>query len=114
MVLNVGADDAWRIVRDFGALPLWFPFVERTELREGGPHEPGAVRTNFAKDAAPVEERLLELSERDRRIAYEIIAADLPTKNYSSTLQIHEITADPASCFASWSAEFDVEGVTDA
>ncbi|WP_058999104.1 SRPBCC family protein [Leptolyngbya sp. NIES-2104] len=26
-VLNVPADKVWSIVRDFGALPKWFPFV---------------------------------------------------------------------------------------
>ncbi|CAA0090187.1 Uncharacterised protein [Starkeya nomas] len=109
-ILDVPANSAWQIVRDFGALPIWFPFVKRSELRGGGPHEVGTIRANTVADDSIIEERLLELSDRDRRIVYDIVKADIPTKNYSAVLQIHEVTNDQDRCFAEWSADFDVEG----
>jgi hypothetical protein len=111
-VLDVPADDAWAVIRDFGSLPVWCPFVKRSELRGGGPYEVGTVRANTIADDSVMKERLLEISERNRRISYDIIAADIPIKNYSATLQIHEVTADPTRCFAEWSADFDVAGDT--
>ena len=109
-VLNVPPQDAWAIVRDFGGIASWFPFVEQSLLRDGGPQQVGTIRVNTIFDKTQIEERLLEISDRDRRIVYDIIKADIPTKNYSATLEIHAVTADPQSCFAEWSADFDVDG----
>ncbi len=109
-VLAATPASVWEVVRDFGALPRWFPFVVRTQMRGGGPQTVGAIRTNTLNTGSVIEERLSELSERDRRIVYELISGDVPTKNYSATLRIHEVAADPTRCFAEWSADFDVDG----
>lgn len=113
-ILEVPADSAWSIVRDFGGLASWFPFVKRSDLHGGGPQQIGVIRANTVADDSVIQERLLEMSDRDRRIVYDIVAADIPTKNYSATLRIHEVTADPSRCFAEWSADFDVEGDVEA
>lgn len=109
-ILNVSAPSAWEIVRDFGSLPTWFPFVQTSVLRGGGKYEPGTIRANTVSDGSVIEERLLELSDRDRRIVYDIVKADIPTKNYSAVLRIFEVTETPGQCFVEWSADFDVEG----
>ena len=49
------------------------------------------------------------VSDRDRRIVYAVISGDVPTKDYSGTLTVHEVTADDRS-FVEWSAYFDVDG----
>lgn len=109
-ILAVSPGSAWSVVRDFGSLPVWFPFVKQSELRGGGPYEIGTIRANTVEDGSIIQERLLELSDRDRRVVYDIVAADIPTKNYSATLRIYEVTTDPGRCFIEWSADFDVEG----
>ncbi len=98
------------VVRNFGSLPVWFPLAKQSVLSGGDPYEIGTIRANTAEDGSTIEERLLELSDRDRRVVYDIVAADIPTKNYSATLRIYEMTTDPGSCFIEWSADFDVEG----
>ena len=40
---------------------------------------------------------------------YAVISGDVPTKDYSGTLTVHEVTADDRS-FVEWSAYFDVDG----
>lgn len=109
-VLDVHADKVWSIVRDFGALPKWFPFVEKSVLGNGSASgQVGTIRANTVAKGKINEEQLLELSDRDRRIVYAVISGDLPTKDYSATLTVHEITADVRS-FVKWSARFDVDG----
>ena len=50
------------------------------------------------------------MSDRDRRIVYEIVATELRTSNYRAVLRIAEVNEDPSICFAEWSADFDAEG----
>ena len=109
-ILAATPDRVWEVVRDFGALSDWFPFVVGTELRGGGPQTVGVVRANTLETGGVIEERLLELSERNRRIVYEIISGEVPTRNYVATLRIHGVDADPSRCFVDWSARFDVDG----
>lgn len=109
-VLDVPADKVWSIVRDFGALPKWFPFVEKSVLSNGGAlGQVGTIRANTVDKGKIIEEQLLELSDRDRRIVYAVISGDVPTKDYSATLTVHEVIADNRS-FVEWSAQFDVDG----
>jgi carbon monoxide dehydrogenase subunit G len=109
-VLSVPADKVWGMIRDFGALPKWFPFVEKSVLNNGGVlGQVGTIRANTVADGKIIEEQLLELSDRDRRIVYAVISGDVPTKDYSATLTVHEVTADDRS-FVEWSASFDVDG----
>ena len=108
-IISASADKVWNIVRDFGALPKWFPFVEKSVISNGSaPGQVGSIRANTVADGKIIEEQLLELSDRDRRIVYAVISGDVPTKDYSATLTIHEVTADARS-FVEWSAQFDVD-----
>ena len=46
-LLDIPADKIWDIVRDFEALPKWFPFVEKSVLSNGGaPRQVGIIRAN--------------------------------------------------------------------
>ncbi|WP_375419411.1 SRPBCC family protein [uncultured Hymenobacter sp.] len=109
-VLDASADQVWALVRDFGALAQWFPFVSNCELKDGArPDQVGAVRVNTVAEGALIEETLLELSDRDRRLVYSLTKGDVPTTDYSATLTIHEVSAD-GRAFAEWSARFDVSG----
>lgn len=83
-VIDAPADKVWSIVRDFGALPVWFPFVESSTLHDGEPDRVGVVRSNTVSGGNVIDEKLLELSDRDRRIVYAIVGGDVPTQNYSA------------------------------
>ena len=109
-VINAPAARVWALVRDFGALDQWFPFVSHCELKDQATAgQVGAVRVNTVAGGALIEETLLALSDRDRRIEYALTKGDVPTTDYSATLTIHEVTAD-GRAYADWTARFDVQG----
>ncbi len=109
-VLDIPASKAWDVVRDFGGLPKWFPFVSQSVLRDGArPTEVGAVRDNTVDQGKIISERLVELSDRERRMAYALVGGDVPMTDYSSTLTIHEITEDGRT-FAVWTARYEPVG----
>jgi carbon monoxide dehydrogenase subunit G len=109
-VVNAPADKVWAVIRDFGALPVWFPFVESCVLSDGATADQvGVVRTNTVNGGKVIQEQLLELSDRDRRIVYSLISGDVPVIDYTATLTVHPVTEDDRS-FVAWSADFDVDG----
>ncbi len=109
-VIDASADKLWAKVLDFGGLDTWFPFVSRCELKDGAlPGQVGAVRTNTVADGALIEETLLELPDRDRRILYGLTKGDVPTIDYSSTRTVHRVAANDRA-YVEWSASFDVAG----
>ena len=110
-VLDVTPDRLWRVVRDFGDLPRWFPFIERTELEDGAVSDQvGAVRRNtVAETGNVIREQLVELSDRDRRIVYAIVGGDVPMTDYVATLTLHHVV-DGDRTFATWSATFEPVG----
>ncbi len=112
-VIPASADTVWSIVSDFGGLPRWFPFVQRSELSYGGAADKvGTIRTNHIDGGGPIQEQLIERSDRDRRIAYAVVGGDVATWDYSSTLTVHDVT-DDGSSYVEWSADFDVDPAAD-
>ncbi|QKJ86942.1 SRPBCC family protein [Paramixta manurensis] len=109
-IITAPADSVWAIIRDFEGLPVWFPFVESCVLSSGATaSQVGAVRTNTVTGGNVIQERLLELSDRDRRIVYDVISGDVPVIDYTATLTVHPVSEDNSS-FVAWSADFDVDG----
>lgn len=109
-VLEAPAAQVWALVRDFGTLDQWFPFITHCELKDHtAAGQVGAVRVNTTVEGARIEETLPELSDPDRRIVYAVTKGDVPTIDYQATLTIHEVTAD-GRAYADWTARFDVDG----
>ncbi|MGW5499031.1 SRPBCC family protein [Streptomyces olivaceoviridis] len=107
-VINASAEAVWDVVGDFGSLPQWFPFVESSTLT-GGAQTIGTVRANTVTGGNVIEERLIELSERDKRVVYSVVGGDVPTTDYTAELTVYPVS-DSDRCFVHWSATFDVEG----
>ncbi|MDQ2830114.1 MAG: SRPBCC family protein [Chloroflexota bacterium] len=109
-VLDVPAEKAWAMVRDFGALAKWFPFIPKSVLRDGAAAtEVGAIRDNTTQEGAVISEKLIELSDRDRRLRYEAIAGDIPMTDYTSTLTIFEVSEGDRA-LAVWTARYEPVG----
>lgn len=109
-IIDAPADSVWPVIRDFSALPVWFPFVESCVLSDGAAiDQVGAVRTNMVTGGNVIQEKLLELSDRHRRIAYSVVSGDVPVIDYVATLTVHSVTEDNRS-FVEWWADFDVDG----
>lgn len=109
-IIDAPADSVWPVIRDFSALPVWFPFVESCVLSDGAViDQVGTVRTNTVTGGNIIQEKLLELSDRHRRIAYSVVGGDVPVIDYVATLTVHAVTEDNRS-FVEWWADFDVDG----
>jgi hypothetical protein len=54
-------------------------------------------------------EKLTELSDRDRRVVYDIIGGDPPVDGFTAVITVHEVSEDNRS-FVAWSATFDTTG----
>ncbi len=60
-VRGLPAEVVWPTIRDFGALPVWFPFVESCVVNEpGAADRVGAVRTHTVNGGNVVREWLDE------------------------------------------------------
>jgi uncharacterized protein YndB with AHSA1/START domain len=113
-VLDAPVGDVWDVVSDFASLPRWCPMVDRSDLGEGGgPRQVGTVRTNHFNDGTVGMEKLTELSDRDRRVAYDIIGGEQPVEGYTAVITVHEVSEGNRS-FVAWSATFDAVGDADA
>ncbi len=98
----VTADPAtvWALVRDFNALPQWFPFIASSELGKGDlPDKVGAVRTLKAHNGGVVKERLLELSDPEMRLTFHTFAGAELTLHYKGHMQVRPLTRGGGSFF---------------
>lgn len=112
-IIAAPATRVWEVVGDFGSLPSWFPFVTASELEPaGGQRMVGALRTNHIDDGTTVVERLVALSDRKRRVTYDVVGGDAPVRNYTATITVHEIS-DEDSSLVTWAASFDAIGEAD-
>ena len=99
-IVQASPVDVWKLVRDFNALPQWFPFIIASELREGdAPDRVGAVRTLQARGGGVVRERLLELSDPEMRLRFLTFEGAALTLNYNGHMQVRPLTRVGGSFF---------------
>lgn len=109
-VVQAPAERVWATVRDFNGLATWFaPAVSASEIEDGRAGDAvGAVR-RFVLGDATVRERLVALSDVERRYDYEFVEpAPFPVSNYLATLRVTPVTAADHA-FVEWWADFDCE-----
>ncbi len=101
--LNVSADEAWRMIGGFNALPDWHPSVDKSELTEEG-----QTRTlSLAAGGGTIVEKLEKMDDGSRTYSYSIVDSPLPVANYRSTLKV---TGEGDDCTIEWTSEFDPVG----
>jgi hypothetical protein len=105
--LRVSADDVWKLIGGFGALPDWLPYIPKSELGEGG-----RTRRLAGPGGSTIVERLMAFDERAHSYTYHILQAPFPVTGYYSTLKVTE-TQGGKSSHVEWSGEFTPEGVSD-
>jgi len=111
VVIHVPIEKVWDAVRVFDFPSRLISTVKHTELLDGArPTEVGALRTLKWSEGETVTQRLLELSDLERRVVWETVAAE-PSSEVTAaitTLQAHRIT-ESNSTLLSWSAEFSAD-----
>jgi len=100
--LNVSADDLWKLVGGFNALPDWHPAVEKSELTEEG-----QTRTLSLAGGGTIVEKLEKVDDGARTYSYVIVDSPLPVANYTSTMTV---SGEGANSTVEWSSEFDALG----
>jgi len=113
-VIPVPIEKVWAALRDFTFPARLFTTIDSATLEEGAtPTSVGGVRVLRWKTGEIQKQRLLELSDLERRAVWETIHSE-PEHEVSAvltTLQAHRITENNAT-LVSWSAEYsaDVKG----
>lgn len=106
-VLEASIETVWQLIRDFNALPEWFPGVIESHI-EAGKHsdQVGCIR-NFALDGGGrMREQLLALSDCGYSFVYKMMEGPLPVRNYVATVRLLPVK-DRDRAFAEYAVEFD-------
>lgn len=108
-VMNATLEQAWGLLRDFGALGNYHPYFENSFIEDGKPADQvGCVRNFKGRDGGGViRERLLALSDDEHRCRYAILEVDADWKNYVAEMRLLPVT-EGNRCFGEWWAEWEV------
>ena len=104
--LGVSADEAWKMIGGFNALPDWHSAVENSELSEEGQE-----RTLSLAGGGVIVERLESMDDGSRTYTYSIKESPLPIANYTSTIRV---SGEGDDCTIDWSSEFDAVGAPES
>lgn len=108
--LNVPADEVWKLIGGFNALPDWHPAVaESTTEGEGK----GSVRRLSLAGGGTIVERLESVDDNERRYSYSIVDSPLPVSNYKATISVRE-QGDGTATVVEWSSEFSPSGASES
>lgn len=107
--LPCSADQAWKILREFGGIADWHPAILKSGIEgEAVILRVGAVRRLELADGAILRERLTEFDDGLRALAYVFEESPLPLDGYRAQVRVDEIAGGHARCVVHWSAGFDV------
>jgi uncharacterized protein YndB with AHSA1/START domain len=106
-VIDAPIGRVWDIVRDFNALPRWFPGVTESRI-EPGKHadQIGCVRDFVIEGGPHMRERLTGLSDPRHKLSYAMVEGPLPVFSYVANVRLLPIT-DGDRTFIEIAAEFD-------
>ena len=107
--MPVAAEEAWRVVRDFGGVGGWIPGIASVQTAGSGV---GAVRTIVATNGERDVERLTELDDAQRTLSYTSVEStlSLAQKGYVATMQVRDL--GDGRCDVVWSSTFDEQGMS--
>jgi len=107
-VVDAPVDDVWRVLRDFDSHRDWHPAVADSRI-EGGRRgwQVGCVRAfTLADGGGFLRERLVALSDLDRRLVYCLLDTPIPLLGYVATIELKPVT-DGGRTFWRWSSVFE-------
>ena len=104
--INMSADELWKLIGQFNALPDWHPAVTSSTLEDGG-----KLRRLTLLGGAEIVERLEKIDDADRLYRYSIVSGPLPVANYTATLRVKDDGKGKSTI--EWSSEFDPAGASE-
>lgn len=107
--LPCSADQAWKVLREFGGIADWHPAILKSRLEgESGDLRVGEIRRLAIADGAVLRERLTEFDDGGRGLAYVFEESPLPVDGYRAEVRVDEVTGLVEQCVVRWSARFEV------
>lgn len=103
--LAVSADQVWKVIGGFNALPEWHPAIKESKLDAGG-----RVRMLDLAGGGSITEKLETFDDKKHAYSYSIMHGPLPVSNYVSTLKVSE---DGQGSTIEWSSEFSPAGASE-
>ncbi|TML42705.1 MAG: SRPBCC family protein [Actinobacteria bacterium] len=97
--LGAGADEVWKLVRDFGG------FLEAMGVPVELQGEGIGQTRKITLGSEPTVERLEERDDDARRLVYSIVSGALPVVDYMSTMQLSAVGASRTRL--DWSSTFE-------
>jgi len=104
--INMNAEELWKLIGKFNALPDWHPAVVSSKLEDGG-----RIRRLSLVGGGDIVERLEQIEQGDRLYRYSIVSGPLPVANYTATLRVKD--DGRGGSIVEWSGEFDPSGATE-
>ena len=105
--VNMNAEELWKLIGKFNALPDWHPAVVSSKLEDGG-----RIRRLSLVGGGDIVERLEQIEQGDRLYRYSIVSGPLPVANYTATLRVKDGPGGKA--IVEWSSEFDPSGASES
>ena len=102
--LNASADQVWKLIGGFNALPDWHPAIEKSELTEEG-----QTRTLSLAGGGKFIEKLEKVDDGARTYTYSIIDSPLPVSNYTATIKV---SGEGDNSTIEWSSEYEAAGAS--
>ena len=113
-VMDATLEQAWSLLRDFGALGQYHPYFESSRIEGGEPPDRiGCVRNFKVRGGGIIRERLLALSDAEHRCRYTILEVDADWQHYVAEMHLLPVT-EGNRCFGEWWAEWEVPAEQEA
>ncbi len=100
--LNASADQVWKLIGGFNALPDWHPAIEKSELTEEG-----QMRTLSIAGGGTIIEKLEKVDDGAHTYTYSITDSPLPVANYTATITV---SGEGDNSTIEWSSDFEPIG----
>jgi len=101
---KVPGRELWERIGDPTKIFEWHPFIERTDVLDGGKR-----RVNTTVDGLRVSETILE--EAERHLIFRIDEGPLPYDEFVSTIRVRD--EGEGACVVEWEATLAPKGVTE-
>jgi len=99
------ADTLWKTIGGFNSLANWHPAIAKSDATGD---DKGSTRTLTLAGGGKIEERLEDLSDKEKLCRYTILSGPLPVADYVAEIRVKD-NGDGTST-VEWSSEFEPIG----
>ena len=109
--ITVPAQQAWALVRDFNAMPVWNDTVRDSRIEDGPADRVGCRRVLTFDDGGIWTHTLTRLDDATMALGYRITGTPQPMRipvwNYQSVMQVRPVS--DGSCEIEWHGSFETD-----